>query len=115
MNQVVLGYRIKQCRKMRNLTQEKLAESINVSPHYIYEIEKGLKTMSLYTLADIATALDISTDYLLFGVYDSSYSFTTKGVPIDRLDKLLQDLSPQERDITADILSDILPHLFGRK
>lgn len=115
MNQVALGYRIKQCRKMRNLTQEKLAESVNVSPHYIYEIEKGLKTMSLYTLADIVSVLNVPTDYLLFGVYDNSLVSSTKEVPFDRLDKLLQNLSPQERDITADILSDILPHLFGRK
>lgn len=115
MNQVALGYRIKQCRKMQNLTQEKLAESVSVSPHYIYEIEKGLKTMSLYTLADIASVLNVPTDYLLFGVYDSSLISTTKEIPFDRLDKLLQNLSPQERDITADILSDILPHLFGRK
>ena len=39
MNPIDLGVRIKQCRTMRKLTQENLAERIDVSSHYIYEIE----------------------------------------------------------------------------
>ena len=67
MNPIDLGVRIKQCRTMRKLTQENLAERIDVSSHYIYEIEKGLKNMSLNTLIDLSTVLNVSTDYLLFG------------------------------------------------
>ena len=62
-----VGMRIKNCRQAMDLTQEKLAEMIDVSPHYIYEIERGSKTMSLYTLYDLATTLDVSTDYLIYG------------------------------------------------
>ena len=39
MNQNDLGLRIKQCRTMQKLTQEDLAEKIDVSSHYIYEID----------------------------------------------------------------------------
>ena len=63
MNQIELGHRIRQCRKMKHLTQEKLAELISVSPHYIYEVEKGLKSMSLATFIDLCTVLNVSTDY----------------------------------------------------
>ena len=111
MNQAELGLRIKQCRKMQKLTQEKLAESANVSPHYIYEIEKGLKTMSLSTLADIASVLKVSTDYLLFGTHSHGFSSATTEIPYDRLNQLLQNLSPQQRDNLADILSVLLPRL----
>ena len=40
---------------------------INVSPHYIYEIERGTKTMSLETFVTLSEALNLSTDYILFG------------------------------------------------
>lgn len=111
MNQAELGHRIKQCRKMQKLTQERLAELANVSPHYIYEIERGLKTMSLSTLADISSILNVSTDYLLFGSNSISSISPTKELPFDRLNQLLENLSPQQRDNIADILSSLLPHL----
>lgn len=50
-----LGLRIRNVRKAHNLTQEQLAEKIKVSPHYVYELEHGYKSMSIYTLANIAT------------------------------------------------------------
>lgn len=111
MNQIELGLRIKQCRKMQGLTQEKLAELIDVSLHYIYELEKVLKCMSLTTLIDIALALNMSTDYLLFGTQASSNASPTEDIPFDRLNLLLKNLSPQQRDNLADILSVLLPKL----
>lgn len=111
MNQTEVGFRIKQCRKIKKLTQENLAELINVSPHYIYEIEKGMKTMSLPTLVDIASALELSTDYLLFGTQSASITMSEKKCSFDRLNQLLQNLSPQQRDNVADILEAVLPHL----
>lgn len=62
-----LGLRIRNVRKAHNLTQEQLAEKIKVSPHYVYEIEHGYKSMSIYTLANIATVLDAPLDFLVFG------------------------------------------------
>lgn len=67
MNLIEIGGRIKACRKTNGISQEKLAEMINVSPHYIYEIERGIKSMSLETLVNISTVLKISTDYIIFG------------------------------------------------
>lgn len=67
MNLVEIGSRIKAHRKSMGISQEKLAEMIYVSPHYIYEIERGLKSMSLETLMNMSVALKISTDYILFG------------------------------------------------
>lgn len=67
MNLLEIGGRIKAERKYRNLSQEKLSELVNVTPHYIYEIERGLKAMSLETLMNISAALKLPTDYILFG------------------------------------------------
>lgn len=109
MNPNDLGIRIKQCRTMRKLTQEDLAEKIDVSAHYIYELEKGLKNMSLNTLIDLSTALDVSTDYLLFGTSDAATC--SDNIALDKLALLIQNLSPQKRDNIAAILSTLLPFL----
>ena len=49
------------------ISQEMLAELVGVTPHYIYEIERGMKSMSIDTLANISKSLQISADYILFG------------------------------------------------
>lgn len=67
MNLAEIGGRIKAYRKSLGISQEKLAEMIFVSPHYIYEIERGTKSMSLETLINLSEALNLSTDYILFG------------------------------------------------
>ena len=67
MNLWEIGGRIKIQRKSMQISQEVLAELVGVSPHYIYEIERGMKAMSIETLAGISKALCVSTDYILFG------------------------------------------------
>ncbi len=111
MNQIELGHRIRQCRKMKHLTQEKLAELISVSPHYIYEVEKGLKSMSLATFIDLCTVLNVSTDYLLFGTTALPTQVDDKSPSLDELSVLLENLSPQKRDDLANILATLLPYL----
>ena len=66
MNLIEIGGRIKAQRRNMGISQEKLAEMIFVSPHYIYEIERGTKAMSLETLMNMSEALKLSTDYILF-------------------------------------------------
>ena len=66
-----IGKRVKTARTEHKLTREKLAEIVNVTPHYIYEIERGMKAMSLETLANISSALELSSDYILFGKYSA--------------------------------------------
>lgn len=107
MDIIGLGLRIKEIRKQQRLTQEMLAERINVSPHYVYEIERGLKNMSLATLADISCALNVSTDYLLFG-----HTIHEESEPaIDQLDLLIQSLPPQKRQNLNYILEVMIPYL----
>ena len=67
MNLIEIGGRIKSERKRMGISQEKLAETVNVTSHYIYEIERGMKAMSLETLINVSEALELSSDYILFG------------------------------------------------
>ena len=106
MDIMELGKRIKHCRKMKHLTQEKLAELIDVSPHYIYEIEKGLKCMSLLTLIDISITLNISTDYLLFG-----HTLSSPPDANDHLKSVLEYIPLQKRDNIAEVITLLLPYI----
>ena len=50
---------------MLKLTQEALAEKVDVSTSYIGHIERGQKRCSLETLVSIADALGVTPDLLL--------------------------------------------------
>lgn len=55
-----LGAKIKQIRKNKKITQEKLAEMIDVDFGYISKLEVGQNYPSLQTLNKIAAALDVN-------------------------------------------------------
>lgn len=75
------GKRIKKIRKSLKLTQEQLAEKAGISAHFVYEIEHGQKTMSLYTLTDIALALGTSTDYVPLSKRDAIKNIVKSVLP----------------------------------
>ncbi|MBP5465180.1 MAG: helix-turn-helix transcriptional regulator [Treponema sp.] len=66
MDYVEIGQRIKKYRKIRNLSQEQLAEKVDISPTHMSHIETGVTKLSLQVLVDLSVALDTSTDSLLF-------------------------------------------------
>ncbi len=65
MDYKALGDKIRKQRQRMNLTQEKLAEKIDISESFMGHIERGDRKLSLDTLVKIAQELDISIDYLL--------------------------------------------------
>jgi len=68
LNYMEIGERIRTKRKEAKLTQEKLAEIIDVSTSYISEIERGCSICSIHTITKMAKTLDVSLDYLIFGM-----------------------------------------------
>ena len=61
------GNRIKNLRKSKGYTREKLAEMADISPKFLYEIETGSKGFSAQTLCMLANVLNTSCDYILYG------------------------------------------------
>lgn len=61
----LLGLKVKEIRKMRKITQEKLAEMIDVDNGYISKLEVGQNFPSIGTLEKIAKVLDVEL-YELF-------------------------------------------------
>ena len=85
LNYAKIGKRIKGKRTALHITQEKLAEEIDVSPSYISEIERGTSISSLAVIAKIANILDLNLDYLVFGInsknIDETFSEIIKSIP----------------------------------
>ena len=56
-----VGQRIKQLRKRKNLTQEKLAELIDICPRQVSRLECGGNFPSFTTFEKLSEALDVKT------------------------------------------------------
>lgn len=102
MDLKAIGSRIKAERKKLGLTQEGLAELVNVSSHYIYEIERGMKSMSLETLILLSEKMELSTDYILFGVQRQN---------LGELYRKLDELSDERRLRAERVFEQLLPNL----
>lgn len=62
-----IGKRIIERRKKLNLTQEALAEKADVTTQFVSYAESGKRAMRPENLMKMATALEVSADYLLTG------------------------------------------------
>lgn len=67
LNYTTIGKRIQECRNLKKITQQSLAEMIDKSVPYISHIETGIKNPSLKTVILIAEALEVTVDQLLYG------------------------------------------------
>ena len=60
-----LGKRIKEVRKSKGFTQERLSEIVGIDAKHLSRIECGINSPSLDLLNKISSALDVET-YILF-------------------------------------------------
>ena len=65
MDMISIGSKIREARERAHLTQEQLAEIVDISPTHMSVIERGVKTPKLDTFVRIANALGVSADALL--------------------------------------------------
>lgn len=61
----VVGVRIRTIRNKKKMTQEKLAELINMDPRSIIDIEMGNRNPTLQTIYRICKALKVKSSDLL--------------------------------------------------
>ncbi len=94
-----IGQRIRKYRRALNMSQETLAEKINISKTHMSHIETGNTKMSLPVLAAIAVALNVSTDSILFEEKRES-----KNTAVDEIGFELDDCSLTELKILKDIV-----------
>lgn len=64
---IQIGEQVRIAREQSKLTQEALAEKIEVSPQYISDLERGVVGIALTTLKKLCSTLGVSCDQILFG------------------------------------------------
>lgn len=84
-----VGERIKELRKKCRLTQEKLAEELNISPVSMCRIEKGSKGASIDLLVEIVNYFNTSMDYLIFGKELSELEILLDGLPEEKRKRVI--------------------------
>ena len=91
-----IGKRIQSRRKQLMLTQEQLAEMMNVSIQMVSNLERGNKAIRIDNLINLSQILDISTDYILTGK-------TTAG-DHDALTSRIAQLSSKDRKMVEMLI-----------
>lgn len=61
-----VGANLRRYRMENDITQDELAEKVGISTSFCANLERGSKAMSMYVLRDLADALGITADYLLY-------------------------------------------------
>ncbi len=102
----MLGNRLKQLRRKKNLTQQQLGDMINVTKVSICCYEKGDRVPSLDTLIDLANVLEVDLNTLVgYDKYIVSDNDTTYGLNVSKEEmQLLLELRQYKRlydDLTA--------------
>lgn len=65
MPYVYIGKQIRKKRKAKHLTQQQLAEMVDISVPFMGHIERGTRKLSVETLLKLLQALDCSADEIL--------------------------------------------------
>ncbi len=72
---VIIGQRLKVARKNMGLTQQELAEKLNLSIAFISRVERGSSHINLKRLTEFCSLLGISEGEILNGVSNSDENY----------------------------------------
>lgn len=96
-----IGANIHAAREKAGYTQEKLSELLGVSPNHMSAIERGVSAVSLESLRKICRLFNVSADYIVFGVHESSDE-------INNIARELARVKPEYQPQVNKLVSDIL-------
>lgn len=72
---------IRKGRKNKKITQEELAEKLEVSPTHVKHIESGHRKPSIEILFEITKILNISLDGVVFSKNESAHRYSQRDRP----------------------------------
>ena len=106
----ILGNRIRQLRKDNNLTQEALAEAIDLSYTYLGQVERGVRGINLSNLVKIANRFNVSLDDLLSDYLNKDIGRENKKLDTEWLE-IIESKTPTEKQRYIALVKDISKHL----
>ncbi len=92
----LFGARVKSIRESRGLTQEKLAEKVDMNPVYLSNIERGRENPTLNLLIGISTALEVE----MWELFDFKHETNPKALR-EMLKKYAAEFDDDEKLKTA--------------
>ena len=98
-----IGKRIRQKRKEKKLTQEALAEKLDITVGYVSQIERGVTKISLERLAEIGAVLDTELSSFLNGTVQKQNSYLQT-----ELAEKIEKLGQKDRQLLSEILDAML-------
>ena len=106
VDNVRIGGIIRDARTNKKMTQEQLAEAVDITPAFIGHIERGGRSLSLTSLVGIANALDIPMHYFFS---DEDISFDEKTTTA--FAQLIEGRTDKAKSAALDIVRTALEHL----
>lgn len=99
----IIGERIRNARVENNLTQENLAEKLDVSVAFVSRIECGTTHINLTRLSEICSILNIDEGLILNGVSTDSKNYLT-----NEFSELLKDCPKETQRLIYDLAKLII-------
>jgi len=96
----VIGARLKKARKQQKITQEVLAEKLDVSVAFISRIERGNSKINLRRLSQICNILGVSEGEILNGTSDVSNVYLA-----NEFSQILDACTPEKQKLIYKIAS----------
>lgn len=103
LDYTVIGQRIKQARLAKNLTQEDLAEQIDISVAFLSRVERGNSHINLKRLNQLCGLLDVTEGYVLNGASSSSKNYLNK-----EFSELIKGCSPEKQKLIYNVAKAIV-------
>lgn len=98
-----VGKRIREYREKAHITQESLAETLDISVTAISNIERGINYPTLENFIMIANTIGVSADLLLSDVVNESNI-----IKASELSEKLKQVPPDKRKQITDIIETLL-------
>ena len=102
LDYTIIGQRIKQARLAKNLTQEDLAEQIDISVAFLSRVERGNSHINLKRLNQLCRLLDVSEGYILNGASSNSNNYLQQ-----EFAQLLKSCSPEKQKLIYNVAKTI--------
>lgn len=106
MDYTFLGKRIREERLRLNLTQEHLAEDINISTAYLGQIERGERHITLDKLIPLAERLGVSVDFLL-----SDYIHPNDDASLALIRQFLDGRTDTEKELVVNMIKLLFSYM----
>jgi len=94
-----IAERIRELRSAKNITQEKMAELVDVSYSTYMKIEHAGQNLTIKHLVNIARVLDVSTDLILFNHSENDEKLYSDLIETLQFESKMLDLKASIDDI----------------